>query len=107
MSNWIDVSVLLRNGMPSWPGDRAFERTLDSDMKKGDHDNVSRIATSVHAGTHMDAPVHFVQNGQGIDQIPLEVCIGRARVIPDRACGKGHPGRTRTARHSERRTHSV
>ena len=71
MSDWIDVSVPLRNGMPSWPGDRAFERTLDSDMKKGDHDNVSRIATSAHAGTHIDAPVHFVQNGQGIDEIPL------------------------------------
>lgn len=81
MTNWIDVSVALRNGMPTWPGDRAFERTLDSDMKKGDHANVSHIATSVHAGTHMDAPVHFVNGGAGMDGIPMDVCIGRARVI--------------------------
>jgi arylformamidase len=82
MKDWIDVSVPLRNGMPSWPGDRRFERILNSDMSKGQHDNVSQIATSVHAGTHMDAPVHFVAGGLGIDQIPLDVCIGRARVLP-------------------------
>lgn len=81
MSEWIDVSVLLHNDMPHWPGDKAFELKRDSDMDKGDHDNVSQITTSVHAGTHMDAPVHFIKDGEGIDRIPLDVCIGRARVI--------------------------
>ena len=81
MSDWIDVSVLLHNDMAHWPGDQPFERKRDSDMDKGDHDNVSQITTSVHAGTHMDAPVHFIQDGEGIDRIPLEVCIGPARVV--------------------------
>jgi arylformamidase len=82
MSDWIDVSVLLHNDMAHWPGDQAFERKRDNDMDKGDHDNVSQITTSVHAGTHMDAPLHFVKDGEGIDRIPLDVCIGRARIIP-------------------------
>jgi arylformamidase len=81
MSDWIDVSVPLHDGMAHWPGDQPFERKRDSDMEKGDHDNVSQMTTSVHVGTHMDAPLHFIKNGEAIDRIPLDVCIGRARII--------------------------
>ena len=34
-----------------------------------------------HAGTHMDAPVHYDASEQTIDQIPLTDCMGRAQVI--------------------------
>lgn len=34
-----------------------------------------------HAGTHMDAPLHYEASPQSIDQIPLERCMGRAHVI--------------------------
>jgi len=36
---------------------------------------------SAHAGTHVDAPRHFFDNGLGVDALPLEMLIGRARVI--------------------------
>jgi arylformamidase len=45
-----------------------------------------------HTGTHMDAPVHFLQSGKGIDKLPMSVAIGRARVIQiedARAVGPG------------------
>ena len=34
-----------------------------------------------HGGTHIDAPIHFAQGHQTVDQIPLERLIGLAVVI--------------------------
>ncbi len=80
-SQWIDVSVPLRNGMVHWPGDPPFEIERVHDMKRGDSSNLSRIHMGAHSGTHMDAPLHFIANGSSIDKIPLGVTVGRARVI--------------------------
>jgi kynurenine formamidase len=43
--------------------------------------NSSRIAMGMHCGTHMDAPFHFFDNGLSIDQVPLDVCTGKALMI--------------------------
>lgn len=34
-----------------------------------------------HTGTHMDAPLHFVRGGEGMDRMPLGAAVGRARVV--------------------------
>jgi arylformamidase len=81
MSGWIDISVPLRNGMPVWPGDRPFEISRDSDISLGHTANLSSYSTSAHVGTHMDAPLHFVDGGASIDRIPIDVLIGPARVV--------------------------
>jgi len=81
VSDWIDVSVPLRNGMVHWPGDPPFERQLIQDQKKGDVCTVSKLTMGAHTGTHMDAPRHFVKGTQGIDEVPLDAVIGPARVI--------------------------
>ena len=39
------------------------------------------MSLGVHTGTHMDAPIHFLRDGIGIDQMLLTAAIGRARVI--------------------------
>src|SRR6266403_240496 len=49
-------------------------------MSRGDDVNVSALTVSVHAGTHVDAPFHFVPDGAGIDSVPLEQFIGPALV---------------------------
>ena len=49
-------------------------------MSRGDSNNSSSIHTSVHAGTHVDAPFHFVPDGITIESLPLETFIGPARV---------------------------
>ena len=33
-----------------------------------------------HVGTHMDAPLHFVENGRPIDQIPMEQLAGNGKM---------------------------
>jgi arylformamidase len=70
--------------MVHWPGDPPFHIERASDQQKGDTATVSRMSLGVHTGTHMDAPVHFIRDGESIDQIPLDATVGRARVIPIR-----------------------
>jgi arylformamidase len=78
---WIDISVRLRSGMVHWPDNPPvrIERMLD--MEQGDVANVSKISIGSHTGTHMDAPLHFVLEGEGLDEMPLTAAMGRARVI--------------------------
>jgi arylformamidase len=78
---WIDVSVPLRSGMVHWPDNPPvrIERMLA--MECGDAANVSTISLGSHTGTHMDAPIHFVPGGAGMDRMPLDATIGQARVI--------------------------
>ncbi|HEX3683871.1 MAG TPA: cyclase family protein [Bryobacteraceae bacterium] len=80
-NRWIDVSVPLATGMVHWPGDPepSFERI--SAIEQGAEANVTLCRMTAHTGTHMDAPNHFLAGERGIDEFPLEVGIGRARVI--------------------------
>ncbi len=78
---WIDVSVELNAGMVHWPGDPEpnFHRVMD--MDHGDQANVTLCRMGAHTGTHMDAPCHFLHGEKGIDQFPIELGIGPAKVI--------------------------
>ena len=80
-SRWIDVSVTLRNGMVSWPGDSVARISHVLEIERGDPCTVSLLEIGAHTGTHMDAPAHFVAGGIGIDQMPVDAAIGPARVI--------------------------
>jgi arylformamidase len=78
---WIDVSVPVRSGMVHWPGDPevSLERVMSID--EGAEANVTRLAMSAHTGTHMDAPLHYFEDDPGIEELPLEIAMGPARVI--------------------------
>lgn len=81
MSDWIDVSIPLRMGMPQWPDDTParFHRILD--VAKGDRFTLTIASMTVHTGTHVDAPAHFLPGGACMDAMPLDVMAGEARVI--------------------------
>lgn len=81
MSEWIDVSVPLKSGMVHWPGDIDVSVTRVSSISEGEICNLSRIHMSAHTGTHIDAPLHFVDHAISIDQLPLDATVGPARVI--------------------------
>jgi arylformamidase len=78
---WMDISVPLRSGMVHWPDNPPVDIERAMDINRGDVCNVSKMSLGVHTGTHMDAPIHFLANGIGIDQMPLTAAVGRARVI--------------------------
>jgi len=46
------------------------------------------IKTKFHIATHMDAPLHVLQGGMTIDQMPLERCFGEGVIVDMRHKGK-------------------
>jgi arylformamidase len=78
---WIDVSVPIRSGMLHWPGNPPIVIEQTEDLRRGDDATVSSISIGSHTGTHVDAPVHFLVDGTGVDRIGLERLLGPARVI--------------------------
>jgi arylformamidase len=80
-NEWIDVTRPVESGMAVWPGDDAPVIKQILFMDRGDICNLSKMAMSVHTGTHMDAPRHFVNSGVSMDALPLDAVLGEARVI--------------------------
>ncbi|MFC2024132.1 cyclase family protein [Chloroflexota bacterium] len=79
--SWIDITVPIRKAMVHWPGDPPVNIERIKEIGRGDNANLSQITMGSHSGTHVDAPRHFIEGGQSIDKMPLEMTIGRARVI--------------------------
>jgi arylformamidase len=75
-----DISLSLSPETIHWVTGRPLELIERKRMSRGDTNNSSSIHTSVHAGTHVDAPFHFVPDGLTIESLPLDVFIGPARV---------------------------
>jgi arylformamidase len=67
--------------MVHWPDNPPIELVRIMDVGKGDAATVSRLSLGVHSGTHVDAPVHFLADGAGVDAFPLDHLIGEARVV--------------------------
>ena len=81
MRSWIDITVPLRHAMVHWPDNPPVKIERIRDLDRGDGNTVSQISMGSHTGTHMDAPAHFLRKGIGIDKMPLDATVGRARVI--------------------------
>ena len=80
MPRTYDISVPLTAGMPLYPGDPPFE------IEALPHDGaapyvISRLGLSTHSGTHVDAPAHFLPGGATVDQLPVDILVGKARVV--------------------------
>jgi arylformamidase len=75
-----DISLSLSAKTTRWVTAQPFELIERKRMSRGDTNNSSSIHTSVHAGTHVDAPYHFVPDGAAIESLPLDLFIGPARV---------------------------
>lgn len=81
MRRWIDVSVPVGPGMTVWPGDPELSLSRFASIETGDVCNISQILMSVHAGTHVDAPLHYVDGGGDVTQVSVESLLGPARII--------------------------
>jgi arylformamidase len=79
-----DISVTVSPELPVWPGDPEIVLERYTSIAGGDQVNASRIACSVHVGTHVDAPVHFVDGGRGVDELALDALVGDAFVADAR-----------------------
>jgi arylformamidase len=86
MPRLIDLSPPLSPRLAVWPGDVAFTRPV-----RGTPDGltISSIATTLHAGSHADAPLHVVPGAPSIDALPLETWIGPCQVVEARVSPRG------------------
>lgn len=71
-----DLSIPLTSRLPTWPGDPAIELVRSSRIEEGALVNLTRIGISSHSGTHLDAPYHFLADGQRLWEIPLDRLVG-------------------------------
>ncbi len=81
MKRVYDVSVPLRTGGVVYPGNPEIAINLTQAVAKGAGANVSSISFGSHTGTHADAARHFFDDGQTVDQIPLEILMGPALLL--------------------------
>ena len=82
LDGWIDATATLAAGRtPVYEGDAPMVFTFLKDMRKGDGLTLSKYDLGAHSGTHIDAPMHFINDGAPINEVKLASLIGPARVI--------------------------
>jgi len=86
-----DVSVPIRPGMVTYPGDPQVYMERVVSIMHGDIANLTRLDFGVHTGTHIDAPVPFIDEGAGADALPLEVFLGPCQVVDATEVGEIGP----------------
>lgn len=76
----IDLTHTIEPGMPLYPGTPKPVLKASGTMTR-DGWRETTIQISSHAGTHMDAPSHLLQNGSSLDVLPISQFCGRAAVL--------------------------
>jgi arylformamidase len=77
----IDISVPLREGMVTYPGDPVVKLERAASIADGDVVNLTRMDFGLHSGTHVDAPAHFIDGADGVDRVPLDALVGPCEVV--------------------------
>lgn len=80
-AGWVDVTRVIRPGMVVWPGDPPVHIRRVFSIGPDCHANVTAFSMSAHAGTHLDVPLHFIEDGAGFEAVALEALMGEARVL--------------------------
>ncbi|MER2172568.1 MAG: cyclase family protein, partial [Psychrobacillus psychrodurans] len=83
MSKYVEIGYPIYEGMPVYPGLPEVKLEPRERLNKGDDWNDSVLSMYLHSGTHVDAPRHHLNNGKGIDAIPIEDFIYRKPLLID------------------------
>lgn len=86
----LDISVAYGAATPPFPGDTPFHCGWAWDMAQGASVNVGRVTTSLHVGTHADAPVHVRPGAPASETLPLDAFRGDAHVVDVSHVAGGH-----------------
>lgn len=77
-----DATILLHPALPTWDGEPGPDcRPIKRIGVDGEPAQVSLLTVGTHAGTHVDAPAHFIPGAAGVDALPLEALVGPCRVV--------------------------
>ena len=80
-----DISSRISQRLAVFPGDVSPTREVAFDMKRGDAITLSALRTTVHLGSHADAPSHYGLDGRTMEQQPLHLYWGLCEVVRVRA----------------------
>lgn len=75
MEELIDLSQIIEDNMPVYPGDirtNLFQTNYLSVNKYNNH----RLDTNMHSGTHIDSPMHLIESSEYISEASLQSFIG-------------------------------
>ncbi len=75
-----DITHPLNREMITWMDEDALSIDQYTSIGNGDYCNTSRITIDLHAGTHIDAPKHFIDNAGTVDSLGTDTLIGEAFV---------------------------
>jgi len=75
-----DLTMALEEGLKIYPDNVSFKLTPVSTLAKDGY-NVNKIEMDEHTGTHVDAPLHFYENGVSIGDIPACMLLGKAVIL--------------------------
>lgn len=78
--DYYDISPLISEKIAVFPGDKNFQRIVSLDIHKG-HLELSSIASTLHLGAHVDAPIHYHADGESISERSLNYYLGPCQVI--------------------------
>lgn len=80
MNRFIDLSRIIENEMPVYPGDEATVITKSASISQTGY-NLFTLTCGMHAGTHIDVPLHFFANNKFISDYSIERFIGKCKVF--------------------------
>jgi kynurenine formamidase len=80
---WVDLSYEFSSETIYWPTAKTFhlEVVFADVTEKGYYYSANNFSAAEHGGTHIDAPIHFAEGKNSLDQIPFEKLIGNAVVV--------------------------
>ncbi|MEG0978414.1 MAG: cyclase family protein [Oscillospiraceae bacterium] len=78
--NIIDISTDLLTAQV-FDGDPAPKIQRLSRMDCGDEFELSALYSSLHTATHIDAPLHFIEDGDSVDKLDMGCFVGACTVI--------------------------
>ncbi|MBX7232553.1 MAG: cyclase family protein [Bdellovibrionales bacterium] len=81
MIEYFDISQSVNSSSSVFPGDQPFNRILSHSFHLGNHLELSAVLTTLHIGTHADAPSHYDRAGSSIEARPLDFYLGPCQVI--------------------------
>jgi kynurenine formamidase len=86
----IDLTHVLDEDFPTYIGVRQFSRRRQRRFDDGGI-NIDTLTMTEHIGTHIDAPLHFSQDGLSVDEIPIGKLIAPLCVVDIRAKASSDP----------------
>ncbi|MCA8829490.1 cyclase family protein [Hymenobacter pini] len=78
---WLDFTTTISDGMAYWPDNAPVHIRKTLSIARGDAANVTEMSLSVHTATHVDAPLHFLKDGDDVTKLDLTTLMGPAQVV--------------------------